>query len=174
MIAFDEVFSIGRFTKPHGVKGEMALTITTDVFANAEYPYLVCDMDGILVPFYLRSVRYKGSNTVLIQFEDVTDENQAHRFDGVEVFLHRSLFKAEEMEADDYSWNFFVGFTVVDAFYGKIGVIEDVDDDTANVLFVITSPEGEEVLIPAAEELITGFDEKKKILHTQLPEGLLS
>lgn len=174
MITFDEVFSIGRFTKPHGVKGEMALTITSDVFANAEYPYLVCDMDGILVPFFLRSVRYKGSNIVLIQFEDVTDEKQAHRFDGVEVFLHRSLFKAEEMKSDDYSWNFFIGFTVIDDFYGRIGIIEEVNDDTANVLFVVTSSEGNEILIPAAEEFITGFDKDSKILYTQLPDGLLN
>lgn len=173
MITFDEVFSIGRFTKPHGVKGEITLTFTTDVFAGAEYPYLICEMDGILVPFFLRSVRYKGTNTALIQFEDVNDERQAHRFDGVEVFLHRSLFKAEEMPEKDYSWNFFVGFTVEDSSYGSIGVIDDVDDETANVLFVLTSPEGEEILIPAAEELITGFDEENKILRTQLPEGLL-
>jgi 16S rRNA processing protein RimM len=173
MIAREEVFCIGRFTKPHGVKGEMALSFDTDVFAQGDYPYLVCNMDGILVPFFIRSVRYKGANTALIHFEEVNDEKKAHLFDGVEVFLHRSLFNAEEMDEDDFSWHFFVGFTVVDEAYGEIGVIEDVDDDTANVLFIINSAQGEEILVPAAEELITGFDENQHILNTRLPEGLL-
>jgi 16S rRNA processing protein RimM len=172
MITREEVFNIGRFVKPHGVKGEIALNLRNDVFSQGEYPYLVCDIDGILVPFFVSSFRYKGSNTGLVRFEGVDDERQAHRFDGVEVYLHRSLFNGREMDEEDYSWNFFVGFTVVDAQYGEIGVIDDVDDDTANVLFVINSSEGEEILIPAAEELITGFDEEAQVLHTQLPEGL--
>ena len=173
MIAKDEVFSIGRFSKPHGVKGEIALVLHTDVFSQGDYPYLVCDMDGILVPFFVRSARYKGADTALILFEDVNDEKQAHRFDGVDVYLHRSLFKGSEMEKDDYSWNFFVGFMVVDQQYGELGVIDDVDDSTANVLFALKNSEGEELLIPAAEQLIVGFDEEKHILHTQLPDGLL-
>lgn len=172
MIVRDEVFHIGRFTKPHGVKGEIALSLDSDVFSQGEYPYLVCEMDGLLVPFFLRSVRYKGATTALILFEDVNDEKQAHRFDGVEVYLHRSKFKGEDMQEDEYSWNFFVGFTVVDEKYGNLGIIEDVDDDTANVLFIIESPSGEEVLIPASEDLIVGFDENRKVLQTQLPDGL--
>lgn len=172
MIAREEVFSIGRFMKPHGVKGEIALNLHNDVFAQGEYPYLVCDIEGILVPFFVSSFRYKGTNTGLVRFEGVDDEKQAHRFDGIEAYLHRSLFKGEEMEGEDYSWNFFVGFTVIDAQYGEIGVIEDVDDDTANVLFIIRTAEGDEVLIPAAEDLIEGFDEEEQVLHTQLPEGL--
>lgn len=172
MITREEVFSVGRFVKPHGVKGEIVLNLHNDVFAHGRYPYLVCDIDGILVPFFVTSFRYKGANTGLVHFEGVGDEKQARRFDGVEVYLHRSLFKGEEMQGEDYSWNFFVGFTVVDARYGELGVIEDVDDDTANVLFVIVSSEGDEILIPAAEDLIEGFDEEGHTLHTQLPEGL--
>ncbi|MFT4070486.1 MAG: ribosome maturation factor RimM [Dysgonamonadaceae bacterium] len=173
MIRRDEVFSIGRFLKPHGVKGEMAMSILNDVFSHGEYPFLVCDMDNILVPFFVKSMRYKGSQTALIQFEDIHNETQAHRFDGVEVYLHRSLFDGNEMQKDEYSWNFFVGFTVIDERYGQLGVIQDVDDDTANVLFIIESAEGEEILIPAAEELITGYDPDHLILQTELPEGLL-
>jgi 16S rRNA processing protein RimM len=172
MISLDEVFSIGRFVKPHGVKGEIALNLRNDVFAQGEYPYLICDIDGILVPFFISSFRYKGASTGLVRLDGVDDEKEAHRFDGVEVYLHRSVFKGEEMQGEDYSWNYFMGFTVIDALYGEIGVIEDVDDDTANVLFIINSHERGEILIPAAEDLIEGFDEENRILRTHLPEGL--
>lgn len=174
MIGRDEVFSIGRFLKPHGVKGETALSFERDIFGEKTFPYLVCDMDGILVPFFVRSFRYKGAGTALILFDGVNNDADAHRFDGVEAYLHRSLFKGEEMEtAEDYSWNFFVGFSLEDERIGTIGVIEDVDDDTANVLFVVITPDGEEVLVPAAEDLITGFDETSHVLRMQLPDGLI-
>lgn len=173
MITREEVFSIGRFTKPHGVKGEMTMTFTNDVFSKDAFSFLVCEMDGILVPFFVRSIRYKNNDTVLVQFEDVNDEKKAHQFDGVEVFMHRSLFKGKDMEEDDYSWNFFVGFTIEDVHKGKIGVVDEIDDSTSNILFVVKTQDGDEILIPATEEFITGFDEKTRILQTNLPDGLL-
>lgn len=51
MIKSEEVFKIGQFTKPHGIKGEITLVTDCDVFDDTDDPYIICDMDGILVPF---------------------------------------------------------------------------------------------------------------------------
>ena len=51
MIREEEVFKIGQFAKPHGIKGELSLVTNSDVLEDAEDPYIVCEMDGILVPF---------------------------------------------------------------------------------------------------------------------------
>lgn len=56
--------------------------------------------------------------------------------------------------------------------YGMLGKIIWVNDDTANVLFVLER-EGKELLIPAIDEFVTGIDEEKKILNMRIPEGLL-
>ena len=42
MIKKDEVFKIGIFNKPHGVKGEISFTFTDDIFDRVECEYLVC------------------------------------------------------------------------------------------------------------------------------------
>lgn len=47
MIKKDEVFKIGIFNKPHGVKGEISFTFTDDIFDRVECEYLVCLLDGI-------------------------------------------------------------------------------------------------------------------------------
>ena len=47
-----------------------------------------------------------------------------------------------------------------------------VDQSTANALFVVETESGE-VLIPVAEEYITGIDHDRKIISLKLPEGLL-
>ena len=53
MIRRDEVYKIGKLGKPHGVKGEITFAITDDVFDRVDAEYLVLDIDGILVPFYM-------------------------------------------------------------------------------------------------------------------------
>ena len=53
MIRRDDVYKIGKLGKPHGVKGEITFAITDDVFDRVDAEYLVLDINGILVPFYL-------------------------------------------------------------------------------------------------------------------------
>ena len=53
MIKKEDVFKIGQFAKPHGIKGEIALVTNSDVFDDSDDPYIVCEMDGILVPFFI-------------------------------------------------------------------------------------------------------------------------
>ena len=62
MIRKDEVYKIGILNKPHGVKGEVSFTFTDDVFDRVDCDYLICLMDGILVPFYLEEYRFRSDN----------------------------------------------------------------------------------------------------------------
>ena len=71
MIREEEVFKIGQFAKPHGIKGELSLVTNSDVLEDAEDPYIVCEMDGILVPFFVADFRYKTDTVVLVKLEDV-------------------------------------------------------------------------------------------------------
>ena len=53
MIKREEVYKIGIFNKPHGIHGELSFTFTDDIFDRVEAEYLICLLDGILVPFFL-------------------------------------------------------------------------------------------------------------------------
>ncbi|NDV67428.1 ribosome maturation factor RimM [Dysgonomonas sp. 25] len=171
MIRESEVFKIGKFTKPHGVKGEIAFSFENDVFDRVDCPYLVCQIDGIFVPFFIEEYRFKGKETALITFEDVDSEEKAQRFSGLDVYFPRSYVAEEDIHPED-SWNYFIGFTVVDKTKGQLGTITSVDTATINTLFVVEGGD-EEYLIPAVEEFITQMDSAKKILRVSLPEGLI-
>lgn len=172
MITNEEVFHIGRFVKPHGVKGEMVLALQVQAFDDdTTYPFLVVDVNGILVPFFIESFRFKGNSTGLVLLQGVDSEAQARKLAGSDVFLHRSLYQVDA-EKDEYSWQIFKGFYVVDSLYGELGKIVGVDDQTPNVLFLLEAPSGERLIIPAADPLISQADEQKKVLFTNLPEGL--
>lgn len=173
MIKDSEVFKIGKLIKPHGIKGEISFAFENDVFDRVDCPYLICRIDGILVPFSLKEYRFKGKETALITFEDIDTEQKALRMSGLEVYFPRKYYEEEETSEDiEYSWNFFIGFSVTDKDAGNLGTITDIDDKTINTLFLIKDGDTEHI-IPATEDFIEKVDAKKKILYLNLPEGLI-
>ena len=171
MIRPEEVYCIGKFTRTHGVQGEMAMSFTDDVFDRTDCPYLVCSMDGILVPFFIEEYRFKSDNVALIKFERIDTNEAASIFTNKEVYFPKSY--AEEAEDGEYSWQYFIGFDTEDAQHGHLGELVDVDESTVNTLFVVERPNGEEILIPAQETFIEDIDHEKRLIKFNLPDGLL-
>lgn len=169
MILQEEVFHIGRLGKPHGIKGEITFMFTDDVFDRVDAEYLIIEVDGILVPFFIDEYRFKSNETALIVFDGITTVEQARELTNCEVYFPRSLSDHSE---DEMTWEEFVGYQITDLHEGNIGKIVDVDDATENVLFSVDY-NGNTILLPAAEELIVDIDHKERIITTELPEGLL-
>ena len=67
MIRAEEVYKIGMFNKPHGISGELQFTFTDDIFDRVEAEYVVCPMDGILVPFFIEAYRFRSDTTALMK-----------------------------------------------------------------------------------------------------------
>lgn len=170
MIRNEEVYKIGILTKPHGVRGEVSFSFTDDIFDRVECDYLICKMDGILVPFFLEEYRFKNDSVALVKFEDIDTSEQARRFTNVEVYF--PLHLAQDVPQDELTWSYFVGFEVDDINEGHLGRVTDVDESTANTLFVIDHG-GTELLVPAHEEFIKELNHEKRHMVLQLPHGLL-
>ena len=172
MIKKEDVYKIGVFNKPHGVKGELSFTFTDDIFDRVDCDYLICLLDGILVPFFIEEYRFRTDTTALVKLERIDTAEQARKFTNVEVYFPTQY--AEEDDSDDIpTWDYFVGFKVKDVNYGDLGEIVAVDASTMNVLFAIERPDGEEILIPAQETFIEDIDHDKRLIKFNLPDGLL-
>ena len=167
MIRKEEVYKIGKLGKAHGIKGEISFLFDDDVFDRMDADYLVLDIDGILVPFFIEEYRFKTDSNALMKFEGIDSQEQARDLTGCDVFFPRDMVNEEE---GDISWASLVGFDLVDAETGKtIGKISSIDDTTINILFELEDGK----LIPASEELITDVDTKKQQIIINLPEGIL-
>lgn len=169
MIKPDEVQRIGTIVKPHGVGGEMAITVPASLDWTDDLDCLVCSMDGILVPFWIESLRDKSSTTLLVKFEGVDSVEQTARFMGVTVYM--PLRFVVESEIGQQSWSMFIGWSVTDAKVGPLGAVDAVDETTPNILFLVRDGERERI-IPANEAWITGVDKKNRTLLYNLPDGL--
>lgn len=165
MIKESEVYPIGILNKPHGVKGEITFTFTSDVWDRVEADYLICEVDGILVPFFLEEYRFRTDHSAILKFQGMDTVEAVQEMTGLKVYFPHSLTPQDEEEG--YTWQYFQGFRIEDAKGNGLGVIDSVDDTTKNVLFEVG-----DLLIPAAEGLIVNIDHEKKIIQMQLPEGL--
>lgn len=171
MIRKEEVYKIGRLGKPHGVKGELSFHVDDDVFDRVDADYLVLDIEGILVPFFIEEYRFRSDETALMKLCDIDTEQQARELTGCDVYFPRAL--ADEADGTP-SVAQIIGFTIIDADSGHaVGTLKAVDDSTINTLFAAASPDGHEVLIPATGDLVTAIDSHAHTITMHIPEGLL-
>ena len=167
MIKPEEVYKIGRLGKAHGVKGEVSFQFDDDIFDRVDADYLVLDIDGILVPFFMEEYRFRNDTVCLVKFCDIDTQQRAQELTGCDVYFPRAL--AEEAD-DDLSLASLVGFTIVSAPDGfPVGIIASIDDTTANILFELENGR----LIPANDDLIVDIDAEHRQIRMNIPEGLL-
>ena len=167
MIKQEEVYKIGRLGKAHGVRGEVSLQFDDDIFDRVDADYLVLDMDGILVPFFMEEYRFRSDTVCLVKFCDIDTQQRAAELTGCDVYFPRAL--AEEAD-EGPSLSSLVGFDLIEVYSGKtVGRIAAIDDSTINLLFELEDGR----LVPANDNLISDIDMQQQKITMQIPEGLL-
>lgn len=167
MIKQEDVYKIGRLGKAHGVKGEVSFQFTDDIFDSVDAEYLVLDIDGILVPFFIEEYRFRNDSVCLVKFCDVDTQQRAQELTGCDVYFPRAL--AEEAD-ETLSLASLVGFEIISVSDGSvIGTIASIDDTTQNILFELEDG----TLIPASDELIEDIDTGQRQIKMTIPTGLL-
>jgi 16S rRNA processing protein RimM len=153
--------------KAHGVKGEVSFQFDDDIFDRVDADYLVLDIDGILVPFFMEEYRFRSDSVCLVKFCNVDTQQRAQELTGCDVFFPRALAE----EGDEMpSLSMLVGFEIVNAANGKtVGRVAAIDDSTANILFEMEDG----MLIPANDDLIEVIDAEQQQIKMNIPQGLL-
>jgi len=175
MIARSDIRPVGKFMKPHGVNGEIAIFRDFDTLDFSDYSCVIVDIDGIFVPFFLNSIRPKGADTDLVVIDGITDESHAARLTNKIVYVLNSEIPQEESEDDEDGFyaDDFIGYNVSIGENGFIGRITGIDDSTANYLFMVETDGGSILLIPVADEFVTDINTDRKEIYMELPEGLI-
>lgn len=178
MIPSSDCDLVGKVNKTHGLEGELSVSFFSEDLIEEIEPgdCLIFDIDGINTPFFVRTVRPRGGDALLLSFDGVEDQVQAQPFVGKSVF---AIIDKDDTDGNDDSEGAYagqlIGYDAIDADSGqKIGVISDIDDSTANVLFIIDAADGRsQIRIPAVGEFITEISFKTKSVYFSLPTGLL-
>ncbi len=168
MIELKDLIKVGEVGKSHGLKGEMNVAFDVDVDLE-DVAFVVFDVDGIFVPFFIESYRFKNDMNALLLLEGVGDDVSARRFYRSEVYIHKDNAGCI-MDDDEEGFNakLFLGYVLVDESGKDIGRIDRVDDTTENVIYEVG-----EYLIPVAAIGVVDIDHDGLKIVVQLPEGLL-
>lgn len=173
MIEPASVTEIGNFGKTHGVDGEINLVLDPGMDVDPEaLRCIIVDIDGILVPFFFSSVRRRGAQGYIVKIDGYDKQEDVAFMQGKDVMaLKDELPWDEDDDEEGFYANDIIGFKALDTDGRLLGEVTDVDDSTANVLFVITKPDGTTFYVPVAEDFIDEIDADNKSITFSLPQG---
>ncbi|MGD1945455.1 MAG: ribosome maturation factor RimM [Croceivirga sp.] len=167
----DECFYLGKIVSKYSFKGEVLLKLDTDepeMYEGMESIFV--DLGKNLVPFFIEKSQLHKSSLLRVQFEDVNDEATANSLLGKATYL--PLTHLPKLSGNQFYYHEVIGFTLLDAKHGDIGVIESINDSSSQVLFE-AKKDGRELLIPVSDDIITKVDRNTKTIFVQTPEGLV-
>ncbi|WP_163716000.1 ribosome maturation factor RimM [Mangrovibacterium lignilyticum] len=162
---------IGYLQKPHGIKGEVVLQFEPEYEESLdEMPTLFLEIDGLLVPFFIQDegLRFRSGESALVLFDWIDSEEQARKICGCSVYILKDDLI---LDNNELGLHMLVGYTLYDSEKGKIGPVVQVDDYAGNLILTVTYNK-QEVLVPFSEDFLTRFDEDKKEMELQCPEGI--
>ncbi len=163
---------VGFIRKTHGVFGELVLEFEPHFEASIENAdRFFVELEGLLVPFFLLEdgFRFKTDITAIVTFDGVDSEKYAKRMVGSSVFLFKTEIIVSPDEINDPG---LVNYLLVDEILGEIGLIDQVDNYSGNIVFTVNF-KGKELLVPFNEDFLLHLDKQNKIIKLRLPEGLL-
>jgi 16S rRNA processing protein RimM len=169
-----ELTIVGRLGRAHGLRGEIKLSVK-DAYAElvAQQEVLFVAAGGRDLPYFVETLR--GGGNWLIKFEDIDDKETAAALQGASVSLPTTLIQQAAVEdtVDVIPFLHWVGYTIVDTQYGRLGPIEEVMDLPQHYLAQVRY-QGRELYVPLHKDLILRVDHDARRIEMELPEGLLA
>ncbi|HWR28792.1 MAG TPA: ribosome maturation factor RimM [Negativicutes bacterium] len=163
----ENMIAVARITTPHGVRGEVKLQPLTDFPHRFEETEFLLLADGTRL--VLESARLQ-MDTVLAKFRGM---------DTPEIwipFRHKELYVTEDalmpLPEGQYYIHQLVGIEVVDENGAALGKVSDVLQTGSNDVYVVQTPESNELLLPAIDTVVKRIDMAKRLMVVTLPEYL--
>ena len=167
------MIAIGRFTKPHGVQGELVFL-----------PYV---SDLALLPDLtnVRLVLRRGSEDIhactvmawrmahkkiLVRLDACPDLTHAEAFRDYEVLLSRQAFPA--LPEGEYYWFELEGLAVYASDGQCLGTVAEIIYTSSNDVFVVRDG-ARETLVPALKAVVRSIDIRRGEMHLFAVPGLL-
>lgn len=166
----EEVYYLGKITRSHGLKGNVVLMLDTDQPEMYErLDSIFVEINGLLVPFFIDRQSWSRGDSKIISFKNST-QALVEQLLGKNVFLPLSTLPP--LSGKQFYYHEVKGFQVMDADGRSYGEITEINDQTAQHLFMLNR-EGKDVIIPLIKDWIQEVDRDAKRITMNLPEGLL-
>jgi 16S rRNA processing protein RimM len=160
---------VGEVLKARGTRGELLvrpMTSSLERFLSLRSVWL--ETDG-RQNFLVESSRASGE-LALVKLEGVDTREQAMRLGGLAMTIPRSEVPPHP-EGGHYMFEL-IGLNVVRTDGVDVGRVVDLIETGSNLVYVVKSGEGEEVLIPATQEVVEAVDLENSVIRVRPVPGL--
>lgn len=159
--------AVGLITRAHGVQGEVAVLVISEVEGRFDHDATVWLEDGRTLT--VDSSRTHGDR-LLVRFREVRDRSQA------EALSKAVLYVPESMSPDlpEGSWwdHQLVGCRVATETGRELGELKDVIHTAANDVWSVLDEARNETLIPVLNDLLVDVNVGEKRIVVREVEGL--
>ena len=165
-----EFLAVGKLRRPHGVRGEILMSVWTD-FHEYLQPGVKVYVGEKHLHLTIRSVRWHNRN-MLIAFEGCTDRDQAGEFRNQLVMTRADDLPS--LPTGEFYTHQLIGMRVItndeNTFLGKL---VEIIATGANDVYVVQPEEGPDILLPDIDSVILDIDLKGGEIRVHLIPGLL-
>lgn len=166
----DQYFCLGKVIKTHSFRGELVFLFETNSPESyADLKNIFINIEGSLVPWFIEKLELQGEKAIA-KLEDVDTIEMARTFVKRDIYL--PIDKIDSSDKEAVFFREIIGFKVIDAVHGEIGIVKDILERPEQEIIQIEF-KGKEILVPLSDEMISKVDHKKEILHLDTPEGLI-
>lgn len=171
----EDCFYLGKIAKKFSFKGEVLIYLDTDepeLYENMESVFV--EFGKTLVPFFIVNSSLHKNDFLRVRFEDVNDETEAEAILNHPVYLPLTMLP--KLTGDKFYFHEVIGFEIEDLRLGVVGVIQSINDSSAQPLFEVIKSDSfndKEILIPMIDQFLVKIDRPNKKVIMNLPEGLI-
>jgi 16S rRNA processing protein RimM len=166
-----DCFYLGKIAKKFSFKGEVLVYLDTDepeAYQNMESVFV--DFNNNLIPFFIEHSALHKNDFLRVKFEDVNTESEADSLLGSEVYLPLKMLP--KLTGNKFYFHEVIGFEIEDERLGVFGIIQSVNDSSAQPLFEVKNG-AVEILVPIIDHFLVKIDRTGKRVIMNLPEGLV-
>lgn len=167
----DNCFFLGKIVKTNGLKGDLSVFLDVDDLNDyADLDSVFVERKRSLVPYFIESIQIRNNGAV-VHFEDVDTLEDAQ--DLVGSCLYLPLDVLPPLDGNRFYYHEVIGFEVEDINEGSLGVLREINDNSAQAILCIDHPSGKEVMIPLVDQFLVEVDREGRKLKVAAPEGLV-
>jgi 16S rRNA processing protein RimM len=162
--------AVGRVLRPHGVRGELVVESYSELFRTLT-PSGEVFLGDSEVSTSIISIRPHRKRH-LIRLKGCSDRAEAERFRNQEILIEFSN-AAKLPDGVYYHWQI-IGLKVLADSGQELGEITEILETGANDVYIVRNESGDEILLPAIEEVILEVDHDSGQMRVHLLPGMLA
>lgn len=168
----NDLLRVGVISSTHGIKGEVKVFPTTDdVKRYNTLKNVILDTGKEHIDLEIQRVKY-FKQFVIVKFKGIDNINDIEMYKGKELYVTRE--NAVKLEPNENFICDIVGCTVInDEDASTIGEVTDVMITGANDVYVVKTPDNQEILLPVTKECVLDVNVDTKEIKVHLLPGLL-